>query len=294
MKVFISWSKPLSNQIAINLADWLKVIDRNVEPFVSSEGIEAGEIWLTRLMTELNETSIAILCLTPENFLAPWISFEAGAISKSLGVKSNVIPILFGLKNSDLPRNNPFVNFQGFTYNKTNMMKIIKTLNKNSKNPRSDDEIKRAFNFSWSGFDTNLTNHIEEAHKQYEKLIQNSALNQNTSPAQKYYDFLRLSLPSVTNAIETHFPFEDVDKKRATIQKIVKEFVKSTAKELLNKDYPDLLYEESRNLDEYSFLCKFCGDDVEVVEGGCKNCGIDCQVWIDKPKKGKEKADNNG
>ncbi|MEL7252002.1 MAG: toll/interleukin-1 receptor domain-containing protein [Bacteroidota bacterium] len=285
MNVFISWSKPLSNQIAIHLADWLKVFDRSIHPFVSSESIEAGELWLSRLMGELNETKLAIVCITPENFTSPWINFEAGAISKSIGEKSNVIPILFGMDTSDLPRNNPFINFQGFSFNKENMLKVLRTINEKSNSPRSDNEIEKAFAYSWAGLEKELRPLIEEANGQYKPFIENSLVSSAASATQKYYDFLRFSLPAVKSAIDTQFTFESDAERMSTIQNVVREFVKSTSLEFLGTDIPGLLYEESINLNGYAFLCKFCGDNIEVVKGGCKICGIDCHIWVDKPNK---------
>jgi hypothetical protein len=57
----------------------------------------------------LEESKIGILFLTNENLQAPWLMFEAGALSKRIG-DSKVCPILFGLKATDVT--DPLAQFQ--------------------------------------------------------------------------------------------------------------------------------------------------------------------------------------
>src|SRR5664279_2432056 len=99
MKVFISWSGDASQRVAKALRDWLPQVINAIEPFMSSEDIEKGTRGLAAIASELEATSCGIICLTPKNFQKPWVNFEAGAISRSVGT-SHVIPFLHGLPNS--------------------------------------------------------------------------------------------------------------------------------------------------------------------------------------------------
>lgn len=50
------------------LRDFLStVFGSDIDPFISSSDIDAGEQWAPRLTQELKETSFGIICLTPEN-----------------------------------------------------------------------------------------------------------------------------------------------------------------------------------------------------------------------------------
>jgi len=49
---------------------------------MSSNDIEKGTRWRSGLANELEQASVSIICLTPENLEAPWINFKAGALSK--------------------------------------------------------------------------------------------------------------------------------------------------------------------------------------------------------------------
>ena len=83
MKVFISWSGDLSHKVAIVIRDWLPAILQYVEPYVSSEDIDKGVRWSSDISKELDNSKFGILCVTKENFEAPWLNFEAGALGKS-------------------------------------------------------------------------------------------------------------------------------------------------------------------------------------------------------------------
>src|SRR5438045_1936561 len=109
MKVFISWSGTRSRDVAESLHEWLPYVINAVEPWLSSADIEKGARWALDLAQELESTSVAVICLTKENLNAPWILFEAGALSKTVG-KSFVCPYLFGLDRIDLT--GPLLQFQ--------------------------------------------------------------------------------------------------------------------------------------------------------------------------------------
>lgn len=93
MKVFISWSGDVSRRAAMALKDWLPNVIQTVDPFVSSENIQKGARWFTDVGAELEAAKFGIICLTPDNLTAPWLLFEAGALSKSLS-QSRVSPLL--------------------------------------------------------------------------------------------------------------------------------------------------------------------------------------------------------
>ncbi len=84
MKVFISWSGERSKAVAQAWHDWLPNVIQAVEPWMSETDIAKGARWGMDMARELDETRVGIICLTPENLNAPWILFEAGALSKTL------------------------------------------------------------------------------------------------------------------------------------------------------------------------------------------------------------------
>ena len=94
MKVFISWSGSQSKELAEAIREWIPNVIQAVSPYFTPSDIEKGTRWSNDIAKELESSSIGILCITRENIRAPWIMFEAGALSKSLE-KTHVCPILF-------------------------------------------------------------------------------------------------------------------------------------------------------------------------------------------------------
>lgn len=115
MKVFISWSGNISHKVAMVFREWLPSVIQSLEPYVSSEDIDKGARWSTDIAKELENSSFGILCVTKENLHAPWLSFEAGALSKTMD-KSYVTPFLYDIKRSEV--NGPILQFQSTIFDK--------------------------------------------------------------------------------------------------------------------------------------------------------------------------------
>lgn len=127
MKVFISWSGNKSHKVALVYRDWLPSVIQSIEPYVSSEDIDKGARWSTDIANELADSTFGILCVTKENLEAPWLSFEAGALSKTMD-KAFVSPFLFDIKRSEV--NGPILQFQSTIFQKEDIKKLVQTLNK--------------------------------------------------------------------------------------------------------------------------------------------------------------------
>jgi hypothetical protein len=105
----------------------LPAVIQSIEPYVSSEDIEKGARWGSEISKELEESDFGILCITPSNTGAPWLNFEAGALSKSID-RSRVVPFLFKLDRADLPQG-PLVQFQSVLAEKEEVGKMVAALN---------------------------------------------------------------------------------------------------------------------------------------------------------------------
>ena len=129
MNIFLSWSGNTSHKLAIAFRNWLPSVIQQIKPYVSSEDIDKGARWATDISDELNKSSFGILFVTNENINAPWLNFEAGALSKTLE-KTCVSPFLFHIKPSDL--NEALLQFQATNYQKDDIKKLLCTINKAS------------------------------------------------------------------------------------------------------------------------------------------------------------------
>jgi hypothetical protein len=88
--VFISWSGKRSKSAAQSLYDWLPLVLQSVRPWMSEEDIQKGSRGLDEIGRALEGIKIGVICLAPENLTAPWILYEAGALSKTLDAKTRV------------------------------------------------------------------------------------------------------------------------------------------------------------------------------------------------------------
>ena len=160
MKIFLSWSGNLSHQVACAFRDWLPAVLQYVEPYVSSEDIDKGARWSSDIAQELEQSFFGILIVTKDNIEAPWIAFEAGALSKTLE-KSRVSPFLFDLKRSELK--GPLLQFQSTIFDREDILKLVTSINKNvGKDYQLEDErLKRVFEVWWP----ELNAHLEEISK---------------------------------------------------------------------------------------------------------------------------------
>jgi len=154
MKVFLSWSGTRSHQVALIFRDWLPSVIQAIVPYVSSEDIDKGARWSTDIAKELEDSTFGILCVTRENINAPWLTFEAGALSKTMD-KSFVSPFLFDIKRSEV--DGPLLQFQSTILDKDDIKKLLKTLNKAcDADGLAADRLEKAFDVWYPTLESEL------------------------------------------------------------------------------------------------------------------------------------------
>lgn len=154
MKIFISWSGERSKIVAQSLRVWLPKVIQAVKPWMSNEDIESGMKWSNEISGELEKSNFGIICITNENQSNPWITFEAGALSKTID-NAYVCPFLFDLEPSQLT--GPISQFQARKTNKEGTLKILKTINNAlDNNSLQEDELDEIFEVWWPKLSDNF------------------------------------------------------------------------------------------------------------------------------------------
>jgi hypothetical protein len=126
--VFISWSGPRSRWIAEALHGWLPLIIQSAKPWMSANDIDKGARGLQEVTEKLQGMKVGITCLTRENLDAPWILYEAGALSKTIDERTRLCTLLLGgLTFTDVPP--PLGMFQATKPEKTDIQKLLNTIN---------------------------------------------------------------------------------------------------------------------------------------------------------------------
>jgi hypothetical protein len=146
MKIFISWSGPLSRQVAEVFRAWIPSVVQSVVPYVSSEDIDKGARWSADISRELSESDFGIICVTSGNIKAPWLNFEAGALSKEFD-KSRVSPFLFGVDRNEVT--GPLLQFQSTIFEHDDVLKLVKSINEACASALEIARLEQIFEVWW-------------------------------------------------------------------------------------------------------------------------------------------------
>ncbi len=148
MLVFLSWSGARSKSVAEVFESWLVQVIQAVEPWISLD-IDKGARWSPEIADRLERSKIGIICLTKENLSAPWILFEAGALSKTKD--ASVCTFLLDIQPADVQQ--PLGQFQHTTLAKEDIQRLVRTINRALQNSgeRSlkDGVLEKAFETNW-------------------------------------------------------------------------------------------------------------------------------------------------
>lgn len=160
MEIFISWSGPLSKNIATKLKTWFgSFFGSKVKFFLSTKDIESGSRWEIELSKALERINYGIIVLTDDNVNKPWILFEAGAISKNIE-DTRLYPMLFNIEKID----SPLSQFQWIPFEKEKFLQFLTDINKGIKS-KSETEKRNpldSFNRKWNSFEKKIKKIIND------------------------------------------------------------------------------------------------------------------------------------
>jgi hypothetical protein len=148
--VFISWSTPRSESLALALRDWLPQILQAIEPFVSSEDIAKGSRWSPEIAKKLEESEYGLICVTAENVDSRWLNFESGALAQRFE-EGRVCPLL--LDHSKAQLQGPLAQFQSATVTRDDLLRLVKSINDVLPMPLRSDVLEKSFSKWWPDFD---------------------------------------------------------------------------------------------------------------------------------------------
>ncbi len=172
MKIFISWSGEPSQTFAQVLAGWLPMVIQSVKPFMSTSNIRSGQRWLNEIGRELEDNNFGIICLTPDNKDAPWIHFEAGALSKFVE-NGAVVPLRIGIENVDMP--GPLQQFQAKGVTEGDMRELVGDINSRTQSSLDAQVLRRTFDKFWP--------ELEVAIKSAQKAVEHGAGSRTKRPS---------------------------------------------------------------------------------------------------------------
>lgn len=145
MKIFISQSGERSKELALALQEFVRLVILEADPWVSKNGIDKGTRSLAKIGESLESAVAGIICLTSENLGAPWILFEAGALSKRQ--TDHVWTVLLDVDNTQVEP--PLGQFQHTAASKDDLWSVMESINQVSPKPRTNADLKKMFEAFW-------------------------------------------------------------------------------------------------------------------------------------------------
>lgn len=253
MKVFISWSGDTSLKVAQQLREWLPYVINSIEPYVSFEDIDKGARWSTDIAKELEDSTFGILCVTKDNLEAPWLSFEAGALSKTME-KSFVTPFLFDIKRSEVK--GPILQFQSTIFEKDDIKKMVKTLNKACGDSGiSESRLEKSFDVWYPNLEENL-NDLKNDSKQNDEIEKSKKSVRSTEILEEILELSRDNQRLLRNPDEKMY--EDLERVKESLEDISRSNAILYDQKRVNRKYSSIIFEEIMHMNErtgtYGFL----------------------------------------
>lgn len=129
MNVFISWSGPVSREVAKLLKDCLEQCLGPLQGRIFlSDDIRSGSAWFEKLSTAIESSDAGLVCMTRTNLNQPWLLYEAGALSRMKKERVFLCGLLLGgLEPKDV--GGPLGQFQHRPFTRADVLKLLKDLN---------------------------------------------------------------------------------------------------------------------------------------------------------------------
>lgn len=106
-----------------------------------TEGIDFGEEWYKRLMTQLQSTSDVVCLFTERSLDRPWILFEAGVAKGKLNTP--VVGVALGVPLGRVSAG-PFYQFMNMDDSEADLTKLVKQLARRVPNLELDDDVVKS------------------------------------------------------------------------------------------------------------------------------------------------------
>jgi hypothetical protein len=155
MLVVLSWSGEKSRTVARALWEWLPRVLYFVDPWMSDRDIHAGQRWEREVAAAMNEAGFGILCVTRESVNAPWLIYEAGALSRT-----PVAPLLIDIPATLIT--GPLAQFQAKTLDRQGCHDLVISINARFGSLMQRAEIDRRFDERWPELAARVAAHPPE------------------------------------------------------------------------------------------------------------------------------------
>lgn len=160
LDVFISWSGPLSQEVALYFRELLPEILPNTKPWVSTEDIPKGEEWFQEILKTIGKSPVCIILVTKQNLRSSWIYFEAGGIKFAM-MKPKLCAYLLDVDPSQVS-STPIGQMQCTRFNEKDTWRLIRDINRRLETPHDEKLLKVNFEKKWPEVEQKINELIAE------------------------------------------------------------------------------------------------------------------------------------
>lgn len=152
-KLFISWSKDISREIAIELEQFIETVSSDFNVFSSTKHLQKGTRLIGEIESYLENSYCGIFIVTPQNLRSEWLHYELGYL-RSRGVKT--VPLLFGVSKNEL--SDLFSNLTFVIFGKENFWKLLEEIHTNLRQARKAaiETAKRRYEHSYDKYEEGI------------------------------------------------------------------------------------------------------------------------------------------
>lgn|SRR5215469_2503818 len=134
--------------------------------FMSKHDVASGVRWSPEVASELAKSNFGIICLTPDNLLAPWILFEAGALSKNLTGRACCL-LFRGLTPASIT--GPLAQFQNREFTEEGFRHLLHDINSVMLPPLERNNLNKLFEKFWPDLRREATGAMDKAQSSLSK-----------------------------------------------------------------------------------------------------------------------------
>lgn len=273
--VFLSWSGEQSRKVAKEFSDLFEaVFTPTIKCFMSNKDISPGMRSISKLFEMLEKCNYGVCFINYENARAPWIQFEAGALSKI--VDESQVMVLILDDNIDCLYGTPLNEFQHKLFSEDDIRSIFEEIIKKFNLSDEKESFIRRFNINWKEFYDNS----------YKALVMQKDNKQNGKvdqfPEKEELDSIKKMLLNMQNILKTDY--SQTVRESITLLSELKRILKTITPEEL-KDM-----KMQFKVQRYELVFQ---QNIQNIEDAIDDLDIDGNVInIDTIEKVKEKLNN--
>lgn len=216
--VFLSWSGDQSRKIAELFQTLFNhTFEPTINSFVSSRDIRGGSRSISELFKKLQICNYGICFINSDNVRAPWIQFEAGALSKIVD-ESRVMILLLDEKCLKLLDDTPLREFQHKLFYKEHIKSIFEEVIEKFGLTTSKESFMYRFESGWEEFNNKSCVILKENSEVTEHIQQLGHADKEE------WDMLKKMLLNIQNSLKTEYSQSIKESKELVVElrKIVK------------------------------------------------------------------------